>query len=122
MTDKQEKSAQRFNLTFIICNQWCVKLQIIVRFFTSLREITGRREENIEFPEDKKVTIDVVLRTLNKKYGRDFHEYVYDGETGQVRSFLQFLVNGKSASTENGLETILEEGDVLAILPPVGGG
>jgi molybdopterin synthase sulfur carrier subunit len=99
-----------------------VKLQIVVRFFTSLREITGTREENVEFPEDKKVTIDVVLRTLNKKYGRDFHEYVYDGETGQVRSFLQFLVNGKSASTVNGLETRLEEGDVLAILPPVGGG
>jgi len=99
-----------------------VILQIVVRFFTSLREITGTREENIEFPEDRKVTIDVVLKALNKKYGRDFHEYVYDGETGQVRSFLQFLVNGKSASTENGFKTRLEEGDVLAILPPVGGG
>jgi len=41
---------------------------------------------------------------------------------GKSGVFCSFLVNGKSASTENGLETILEEGDVLAILPPVGGG
>jgi sulfur-carrier protein len=100
----------------------CVILQIVVRFFTSLREIMGTREENIDFPDNKKVTIEMVLEALNKRHGRDFHEYVYDDETGQVRSFLQFLVNGKSASSDNGLKTKLEEGDVLAILPPVGGG
>jgi molybdopterin converting factor small subunit len=39
-----------------------------------------------------------------------------------VRGFLQFLVNGKSASSLKGLQTELSDGDVLAILPPVGGG
>lgn len=97
-------------------------LQILVRFFTSLREITDKKDETLEFPEDEKVTIDVVLKTLKKQYGKDFFEYVYDGETGQVRGFLQFLVNGKSAITKDGLFTRLEDGDVLAILPPVGGG
>lgn len=94
----------------------------MVRFFTSLREIIGAKEENIDFPESEEVNIERVLETLDKRHGRDFHEYVYDDEKGQVRSFLQFLVNGRSASTENGLKTRLKEGDVLAILPPVGGG
>lgn len=93
-----------------------------VRFFTSLREIVGKREETLEFPEGEKVTVDTVLKTLAQRYGKRFVEYVYDGRTGAVRGFLQFLVNGKSASTIDGLQTALQDGDVLAILPPVGGG
>ena len=97
-------------------------MQVSVRFFTSLREIIGRKEENLEFSEGEKVTVDMVLKMLAQRYGNRFVEYVYDAKTGEVRGFLQFLVNGKSAATLNGLETELEDGDVLAILPPVGGG
>jgi molybdopterin synthase sulfur carrier subunit len=97
-------------------------LKVSVRFFTSLRETVGKKEETLEFSEGEKVTVDMVLKTLRQRYGNRFVEYVYDRETGTVRSFLQFLVNGKSASTLNGLQTELEDGDVLAILPPVGGG
>ena len=49
-------------------------------------------------------------------------EYVYNRRTGQPKNFLQFLINGTSTSTLDGLETELNEGDVLAFLPPVGGG
>jgi molybdopterin converting factor small subunit len=64
----------------------------------------------------------LVLKVLSKKYGAPFIEYVYNVKTGQPKTFLQFLVNGTSTSTLNGLETELKNGDVLAILPPVGGG
>jgi len=97
-------------------------LHVSVRFFTSLREIVDKREETLEFPDGSKVTVDTVLKVLAQRYGKRFVEYVYDGDTGQVRGFLQFLVNGTSASTMNGLQTELRDGDVLAILPPVGGG
>jgi len=97
-------------------------LQVSVRFFTSLREIVNKKEETLKFSEGERVTVDAVLQTLAQRYGKRFVEYVYDRKTKDVRSFLQFLVNGKSATTMNGLETELEDGDVLAILPPVGGG
>ena len=97
-------------------------MQVSVRFFTSLREVINKKEETLKFPEGEKVTVEVVLKTLAQRYGNRFVEYVYDEKTGGVRGFLQFLVNGKSASTLNGLQTELENGDVLAILPPVGGG
>jgi len=97
-------------------------LQVSVRFFTSLREVINKKEETLKFPEGEKVTVEVVLKTLAQRYGNRFVEYVYDEKTGGVRGFLQFLVNGKSAATMNGLETELADGDVLAILPPVGGG
>ena len=97
-------------------------LQVSVRYFTSLREIVNKREETLEFPEGEKVTVDTVLKTLSQRYGKRFVDYVYEGNSGEVRGFLQFLANGKNATNQNGLQTELQDGDVLAILPPVGGG
>jgi molybdopterin synthase sulfur carrier subunit len=97
-------------------------LEVKVRFFTNLREIINKREETLTFLAKEKVTVDLVLKTLSQKYGNPLTEYVYNGKTGQPKNFLQFLVNGTSTSILNGLETELKDGDVLAILPPVGGG
>ena len=97
-------------------------MQVSVCFFTSLREIVGKKEETLKFPQDEQVTIETLLKTLSQRYGKQFVEYVYDRKTGEVKGFLQFLINGKSATTMNGLQTALQNGDVLAILPPVGGG
>ena len=97
-------------------------MQVSVRFFTVLREVTGKKEEPIEVPEGKKATVDTVLKKLSERYGKCFTEYVYNPQTGEVKGFLQFLINGKSTETLKGLETELANGDVLAIIPPVGGG
>src|SRR5208283_5281136 len=50
---------------------------------------------------------------LYQKYGTPFIEYVYNGKTRQLNNFLQFLINGTSTSTLNGLETELKDDDVL---------
>jgi molybdopterin synthase sulfur carrier subunit len=97
-------------------------VEVKVRFFTNLREIVNKREETLTFTKGEKVTVDLVLKTLAQKYGKPFTEYVYNGKIEQPKNFLQFLVNGNSTTTLNGLETELKDGDVLAILPPVGGG
>jgi MoaD family protein len=97
-------------------------LQVSVRFFTILREIVGKKEETLQFPKGEKVTVSVVLEQLNEKYGKAFKEYIYDSTNGEVKGFLQFLVNGRSVSTSGGLEFELSDGDAIAILPPVSGG
>jgi sulfur-carrier protein len=97
-------------------------VNVKVRFFTSLREIVGKREETLTFSSGEKVTVFSILENLSDQYGEPFKEYVYDAKTGQPRNFLQFLINGTSTSTLNGQQTDLKDGDVLAILPPVGGG
>lgn len=93
-----------------------------MRYFTRLREITGKKDETLELARTEKVTVNLVLKRLSEHYGKDFTEYVYDSRSRKVRGFLQFLINGKSATTLDGLDTKLANGDVLAILPPVGGG
>jgi len=94
-------------------------MKVTVKFFTTLREITGKREE--ELKSSGNLTVDKLLEELSKEYGRRFTNYVYD-EIGNVRSYLQFLVNGRSITTMQGFETQLKEGDKVAIIPPVGGG
>lgn len=93
---------------------------IRIRLFTVLREIANKKEEVLTFSNDQAISIKIVLERLAEKYGKTFHNYVYEEKTGQVKGFLQFLVNGITIT--DGLETKLKDGDLLAILPPVGGG
>ncbi len=98
------------------------KVKVTVRFFTSLRELVGKKDETLAFPDIEQITLDELLSNLSSKHGKSFAEYVYDEKTGEVKKFLQFLINGKSSVSLNGFKTELKDGDVLAILPPVGGG
>ena len=89
-----------------------------MRFFAALREIVGKKEETIEFEIERGVTVEKVLSELTKLHGKEFADYVYETSANEVRGYLQMLVNEKSAT----LRTKLKDGDVLVIVPPVGGG
>ena len=94
-------------------------MKIKVRFFTSLREITGKKEDEIQSPST--ITVEELLARLSKKYGREFAEYLFD-EKGNVRTYIQILINGRGLNALQGFGTKLKEGDTVAIFPPVGGG
>ena len=96
-------------------------MQISIRYFTTLREITGKKEEKLCI-ENQKFTISLALKILSDRYGKPFINYVFDSSEMQVKKFIQVLINGANIDTLNGQETLLQEGDILAILPPVGGG
>jgi MoaD family protein len=98
----------------------CHSLKVKVQYFASVRELVGLREETLEVEEN--TTVLDVLRVLAEKHGEQLKEYVFDSETGNPRSYLQFLVNEDSISSLNGLSTVLEDNSSLAIIPPVGGG
>jgi len=84
--------------------------------------LIGKKVEYIEFQDVEEATVEKVLKRLSEIYGKDFVEYVFERETGEIQSFLLLLVNGRSITTLEGLKTRIVDGDVLAILPPVGGG
>jgi len=94
-------------------------MKVEVRFFTSLREITGYKVNKILLQNSS--TIEELLTLLSEKHGKNFREYIYN-KKGEVQGFLSFLVNGKNINIMQGFDTKLKEDDVVAILPPVGGG
>lgn len=94
-------------------------MKVEVRFFTSLREITGKKVEEIQLQDA--ITVEELLTKLSKKYGKELREYLYNEEE-KIHDYLSILVNGKSINVLQGLDTKLKKGDVIAILPPVGGG
>ena len=94
-------------------------MNVEVKFFTSLREITGKKTDKIQL--ENVITIEELLTLLSYKYGKNFREYIYD-KKGKVQGFLSFLVNGKNINILEGFDTKLKQGDTIAILPPVGGG
>ena len=94
-------------------------MKVEVKFFTSLREITGKKVDEIQLQNT--ITVDELLTLLSEKYGKNFREYIYN-KKGDVQGFLSFLVNGKNINIMQGFDTKLQENDIVAILPPVGGG
>jgi len=94
-------------------------LKVKVKYFTFLRELIGRREEEYEF--EKQPTVEEIINFIADKYGKEAREYLFEKD-GKLKEVLSFLVNGKSITSLNGPKTKLADGDVLAIIPPVGGG
>ena len=94
-------------------------MEVEVKYYAMLREASGRKREVFELPE--KSSVGDLMDLIVGRYGDPFHRYVYDSER-RVRDFLSFMLNGVSVSSLEGFETALGDGDVLAILPPIGGG
>lgn len=94
-------------------------MKVTMRFFTILKEITKKNQEELEVPPT--TTLADLLRLLSQKYGQQFKNYVYT-QNGQMSTHLQFLVNWINITTLNGVQTKLKEHDEIAIIPPVSGG
>ena len=91
--------------------------KVNVRFFTMLRELAGVAQ--IEVHCD---TIAGMIEKITEKYGSIFRDTLLDKGSGQIKSLYCVLVNGARLDLPEGLNQELKDGDVIAILPPVGGG
>jgi len=96
-------------------------LKIKVRYFTTLRELTGCVEETLELEND--ASLEDLIEKIASKYGEKARQYLYtDEKQKNINPTLLILVNGRRINLLQGLKTKLKDGDTIAILPPVGGG
>ena len=58
---------------------------------------------------------------ISEMLGDDFKRRVLEGD-GTPRSLINIYINGKNAKFSSGLETVLQDGDEVYILPAVAGG
>ncbi|MBI4494315.1 MAG: MoaD family protein [Chloroflexi bacterium] len=90
-------------------------MAIEVRVPTVLRQYTGG--EKAVYAQG--ATVGAVLDELDRRHP-GFKGQVLDD--GQVRKFVNIYVNDEDIRYLGKLETLLQEGDVLSILPAVAGG
>lgn len=94
-------------------------MRVTIKYFTTLREITQRREEEVEL--NSSIKVEDLIQLLSKKYGTRFRKYVYD-EMDKVKSHFKIVINGTITTLSQGLKKSLEDHDEVSMIPPVGGG
>jgi len=75
---------------------------------------------------EKRITVEAgllgqVLDALASGHGEEFRDRLFDG-AGRPRRFINIYVNGRDYRFLDKLDTVLREGDVVALLPAVSGG
>jgi sulfur-carrier protein len=90
---------------------------MVVRFFASIRNITGVKE--VEWAETAP-TLGDLLRLLSDRYGPEFRRWVLEGEG--LGGSVMIVVNGTDARHQAGLATPLAPTDVISLLPIMAGG
>ena len=95
-------------------------MKVKVQYFAAVRELVGLREEILELPDQSKVGI--LLEELVRRHGERLKAYLFDTKTGNLRQSIQFLIGDRAVLGVGVASTILSDGVVFAIIPPVGGG
>ena len=90
---------------------------MVVRFFASIRSITGVKE--LEWSEPTP-SVGELLHLLSDRYGPEFRRWVLEGE--EFGGSVMVVVNGTDARHQAGLATPLAPADVISLLPIMAGG
>ncbi|NMC14270.1 MAG: MoaD/ThiS family protein [Chloroflexi bacterium] len=91
---------------------------MVIKYYATLRDITRTKEETWQSPTP---TLQDLLNALCNKYGSTFQKWV-SCENGGYGCLSIFLINGQDYRSLNGLQTQLNQTDIISIFPPIAGG
>lgn len=96
-------------------------MKVKVEYLGHIRNIIGSgRQEEVEIEEE--ASIADLLMALSEKYGQPFKKAVYEKRGTDVKSNYIITVNGYLLNQLSGIETKLQNGDEITLLPIVSGG
>ena len=94
-------------------------IRVDVHFFANVRVLTNEDRITISLPE-KSIVLDL-LQTLVRRYSDSFRDFVFSDED-HLNEYVVIIKNGRGVGILDGLDTLLYDGDLIAIMPAVGGG
>jgi sulfur-carrier protein len=92
-------------------------MKIHVKTFATFREVMDSQFD-MEYPQG--ATIRTLLDDIVKRF--DGIGGLIFASPGTIRDFVNILKNGRNVHFLTGLDTPLDDGDVIALFPPVAGG
>ncbi len=92
-------------------------MKVKVIFFAPFRELFTTSESEVELRGAPNVQelLDILCDSDERR------EKIFD-QSGELRPYVMIFKNGQPIQMLDGIQTELEEGDEIAILPPVSGG
>jgi MoaD family protein len=92
-------------------------MKVHVKAFATFREVMDNQVD-MEFTEG--ATLRILLTDLTRRYG-GLSELMF-ATPDTLRDFVNILKNGRNVHFLSGLDTPLDNGDVIALFPPIAGG
>ncbi len=92
-------------------------VSVQIEFHATLKKVFGEKSKGIT--QSSPLTVRRLLEILCTT--RPLHETIFD-DSGQLRSTVTVLRNGRNIVFLEGLDTTLNDGDKIALFPPVTGG
>jgi sulfur-carrier protein len=92
-------------------------IRIRVKFFGPFRDLFGGREREIDLPAD--VHIKGLLQRLSDTSEREKQLFA---DSGDVHPHIVVMKNGTAVYGQEGMESLLQDGDSIALFPFMGGG
>ena len=95
-------------------------MTIKVRTILNLKKIIGSGEVTLLIPPGS--TLKALLGILIEKWGQKLATRICEPDGIRPLPYIRLMVNGRDIAFLNRLDTELQEGDEVLILPPVSGG
>ena len=92
-------------------------MKITIRAFADYREIIGKE---VELVLPKGTTIGALLSDICERYP-ELRRQMF-AQTGELKEFINIFINGRNIAFLDNMGTLLVDGDVIALFPPVAGG
>lgn len=108
--------------------------KVLMKYFGSIREILGNIREEEYTVNENTTLMDLLTKYIPKKHidsSKIYNETIFEADKERkkkdlpiLKEYYMIIINGKhyKSLSKNGLKYILKDGDIIAFLPPVGGG
>jgi MoaD family protein len=95
-------------------------IRVKIRTILGIKDIIGQRELEVSLPQGS--TLEALLFWMVKTWGERLSPYLFHPDSLSPLPQIRLMVNGQDIGFLNGLDTVLQDGDEILIIPPVAGG